>query len=130
VYFTATSGGDAGAGQVWRYVPGPRGGWLTLVFESPSFSVLNSPDNILVTPRGGIVICEDGAGTNYVRGITRSGSVFDLVRNNINTSEWAGACWSPQGRTMFVNMQGSTTATSSTWGATYAIWGPWEQGEL
>jgi secreted PhoX family phosphatase len=130
VYFTATSGGDAGAGQVWRYVPGPRGGWLTLVFESPSFSVLNSPDNILVTPRGGIVICEDGAGTNYVRGITRGGAVFDVVRNNINTSEWAGACWSPQGRTLFVNMQGSTTATSSTLGATYAIWGPWEQGEL
>jgi secreted PhoX family phosphatase len=130
VYFTATSGGDAGAGQVWRYVPGPRGGWLTLVFESPSFAVLNSPDNILVSPRGGIVLCEDGSGTNYVRGLTRHGSVFDLVRNNINSSEWAGACFSPQGRTLFVNMQGSTSAASTTWGATYAIWGPWEQREL
>lgn len=130
VYFTATSGGDAGAGQVWRYVPGPRGGWLTLVFESPSPSVLNSPDNILVTPRGGIVICEDGSGTNYVRGLTRNGSVFDLVRNNINTAEWAGACFSPQGRTLFVNIQGSTRVTGADWGATYAIWGPWEQGEL
>jgi hypothetical protein len=130
VYFAATSGGDAGAGQVWRYVPGPRGGTLVLVFESPSASVLNAPDNVLVSPRGGVLLCEDGAGTNYVRGLTRSGSVFDLVGNNANTSEWAGACFSPQGRTLFVNMQGSTTTGSSTLGATYAVWGPWEQGEL
>ncbi len=131
VYFNATSGGDAGAGQVFKYTPsGSDSGELVLVFESPSTSVLNSPDNICISPRGGIVICEDGAGTNYVRGINQSGQVFDLVRNNVNTSEWAGACFSPQGRTLFVNIQGSTNSASSTLGQTFAIWGPWESGPL
>ena len=106
IYFNATSGGNAAAGQVWQYHPGRDE--LRLIFESPSTAVLNSPDNICVSPRGGVVICEDGAGTNYVRGLTPDGAVFDLVRNNINTVEWAGACFSPQGRTLFVNMQGNT----------------------
>jgi hypothetical protein len=130
VYIAATSGGDAGMGQIFRYIPTPTGGELALVFESPSKDVLNMPDNVNVSPRGGIVLCEDGDGTNYVRGLTRGGAVFDLVRNDINDSEWAGACWAPQGRTLFVNMQGATAQASSTWGATYAIWGPWESGAL
>jgi len=130
VYIVATSGGDAGVGQIFRYVPTPAGGELTLIFESPSRDVLNMPDNVTVSPRGGIVLCEDGEGTNYVRGITRGGAVFDVVRNDVNDSEWAGACWAPQGRTLFVNLQGSTVQGSSIWGATYAIWGPWESGAL
>lgn len=130
-YFTATSGGDAGAGQVFKYTPtSASGGELVLVFESPSFAVLNSPDNICISPRGGIVICEDGDGANYVRGITPRGEVFDIVRNNVSASEWAGACWAPQGRTLFVNMQGSTTVQGTALGGTYAVWGPWASGCL
>ena len=130
VYIAATSGGDASMGQIFRYIPTPSGGELMLVFESPSKDVLNMPDNVNVSPRGGIVLCEDGDGTNFVRGLTRDGAVFDLVRNNINDAEWAGACWAPQGRTLFVNLQGATAEASTTWGATYAIWGPWESGAL
>jgi hypothetical protein len=130
-YFTATSGGNAGAGQVFKYTPtSADGGELVLVFESPSVQVLNSPDNITISPRGGIVICEDGDGANYVRGITPRGEVFDIVRNNVSGSEWAGACWAPQGRTLFVNMQGSTLAEGTALSGTYAIWGPWESGCL
>jgi len=131
IYFNATSGGDAGAGQVWQYHPEREE--LRLIFESPSAEILNAPDNICVSPRGGLVLCEDGAGTNYVRGLTPEGAVFDLVRNNLNTLEWAGACFSPQGRTLFVNIQGSTTPLESPNGAqsmTFAIWGPWESGAL
>ena len=130
VYIAATSGGDAGMGQIFRYIPSPAGGDLMLVFESPSKDVLNMPDNVNVSPRGGIVLCEDGDGTNFVRGLTRDGAVFDLVRNNVNDSEWAGACWAPQGRTLFVNLQGATSESSAIWSATYAIWGPWESGAL
>jgi len=130
VYFNATSGGNAGAGQVFKFTPSGNGGELVLVFESPGFDVLNAPDNICISPRGGIVICEDGSGTNYVRGITSGGQVFDVVKNNINTAEWAGACFSPQGRTLFVNIQGSTNSASSTLAQTFAIWGPWESGPL
>lgn len=99
--------------------------------------MLNSPDNIAISPRGGIVICEDGDGTNYVRGITRSGKALDLVRNNLNDSEWAGACFGHQGRTLFVNIQGDTrplrtlaAGGTPTNGMTFAIWGPWESGAL
>ena len=131
IYFNATSGGNAGAGQVWQYHPGRQE--LRLIFESPSTTVLNRPDNLCVSPRGGIVLCEDGAGTNYVRGLTREGAIFDLVRNNINDVEWAGACFSPQGRTLFVSMYGDTSPTQAPSGAkgmTFAIWGPWESGAL
>ena len=76
------------------------------------------------------MICEDGSGTNYVRGLTPDGGVFDFIRNNINDAEWAGACFGPHGRTLFVNIQGSTDSASDTFAATYAIWGPWESGAL
>ncbi|MBA3553974.1 MAG: DUF839 domain-containing protein [Gemmatimonadales bacterium] len=131
IFFNATSGGDAGAGQVWQYHIARRR--LRLIFESPSPTVLNSPDNICVSPRGGLVLCEDGSGTNYVRGLTRNGEIFDLVRNDLNESEWAGACFSPHGRTLFVNLQGETRPLqnpSGTKGMTFAIWGPWDEGAL
>jgi hypothetical protein len=131
IFFNATTGGNAGAGQVWQYHIGRQE--LRLVFESPSPAVLNSPDNICVSPRGGIVICEDGGRADFVRGLTRDGTVFDLVGNNLNSSEWAGACFSPQGRTLFVNIQGETHPIQNPngdKGMTFAIWGPWESGAL
>ena len=133
IYFNATSGGDAGAGQVWSYRPdGGDGGTLALVFESPSREVLDSPDNLCVSPRGGLVICEDGAGVQFLRGLMPDGSIFDLVRTHAESPETAGACFSPDGRTLFFNIQGGTTATSSVAlnGGTYALWGPWERGAL
>lgn len=131
IYFNATTGGDAGTGQVWQYHPGRDE--LQLIFESPSVAVLSGPDNVCVSPRGGIVLCEDGGGMNFVRGLTRDGTLFDLIKNNINDIEWAGACFSPQGRTLFVNIQGNTRpflAPNGPEGMTFAIWGPWESGAL
>ena len=131
IYFNATTGGNARMGQVWQYHT--QRNELQLVFESPSADVLNSPDNICVSPRGGLVICEDGIETNFVRGLTSEGRVFDLARNNLNRSEWAGACFSPQGRTLFVNLQGETNPVEnpgSDKGMTFAIWGPWQAGAL
>ena len=131
IFFNATSGGDAGAGQVWQYHIGRRE--LQLIFESPSTDVLNSPDNITVSPRGGLVICEDGSGTQHLRGLTRRGEIFDLARNDANGSEWAGATFGPEGRTLFVNIQGETNPLanpSGIKGMTLAIWGPWEEGAL
>jgi secreted PhoX family phosphatase len=54
VYMSATSGGDAGLGQVWRYIPSETGGTLVLLFESRDKKVLWSPDNLTVSRRGGI----------------------------------------------------------------------------
>lgn len=131
VFFHATNGGDAKVGQVWFYEPeGSDGGSLTLVFESPSASVLNYPDNITVSPRGGVVICEDGGGEQYLRGLTREGRIFDFAKNLLNYTEFAGACFSPDGRTLFVNIMGSTLDAGTERGVTLAIRGPWEDGAL
>jgi secreted PhoX family phosphatase len=137
LYFHATNGGDAGFGQVWEYRPrrGDRGE-LRLLFESPSADVLNRPDNIVVSPRGGIVICEDNGERCYLRGLTRGGKIFDFAMNQRDDGEFAGATFSPDGRTLFVNIQGDTRgpgaspSTTRRLGRTLAIWGPWRRGAL
>jgi uncharacterized protein len=135
-YFVSTSGGAARAGQVWRYVPEADGnGWLTLVFESPAREVLDSPDNICVSDRGGIILCEDGGGEQYIRGLTPDGVMVDLVRQPTiagaaDPTEFAGSCFSPDGEVLFFNVQGSTRSYGTRAGATYAMWGPWQRGRV
>lgn len=84
------------------------------------------PDNICVSPRGALVVCEDGrAPDQFVRGLTREGVIFDFARNIVpgfEGREFAGATFSPDGKTLFVNIQ--------TPGITLAIWGPWQKGAL
>ena len=131
IFFHATSGGDAQVGQVWHYrTTGDDLGELVLVFESPSTEVLDYPDNLTVSPRGGVVICEDGGGDQYLRGLTPTGEIFDFARNTMNRSEFCGACFAPDGATLFVNVQGSTSDAGRVRGATFAIRGPWARGAL
>jgi uncharacterized protein len=133
VFVTSTNGGDAGMGQVWEL--DIDAATLRLVFESPGASVLNMPDNLTVSPRGGLVICEDGTTNPCVHGLSRDGRIFRFARNNVvlngerNTirgdftrGEFAGATYSADGRWLFVNIQSP--------GITVAITGPWEQGLL
>ncbi len=126
IFFNATSGGDQGLGQVWEYRPrGRAGGQLVLLFESPSADLLDAPDNLCVSPRGGLVLCEDGDADQYVRGLDERGRIFDFALNDVSgdqDKEFAGACFSPDGDVMFVNIQ--------TPGISFAIRGPWERGAL
>jgi hypothetical protein len=123
IFFTSTNGGSAGLGQVWRYRPrGHSGGLLSLIFESPGVDSLDSPDNICVTPGGGLILCEDGDDQQFLRGLTQQGEIFNFALNVLNDSEFAGATFSPDGETLFVNIQSP--------GITFAIWGPWEDGAL
>jgi uncharacterized protein len=144
IYFGSTTGGDMGFGQIWVY--DPRAETVTLIFESPSVDVLDGPDNICISPRGGIVVCEDSGGAQFLRGISPSGEILDLARNLHNTIEFAGACFSPDGRTLFLNLYGrSTVRTTQPYKSpllipiglesreramTLAIWGPWRSGPL
>ncbi|MDE2664099.1 MAG: DUF839 domain-containing protein [Gemmatimonadota bacterium] len=129
IYFHATNGGDTQLGQVWRYVPDEEA--LALVFESPSEEVLSGPDNITVSPRGGILICEDNSGETHLHGLSPEGEIFPFARNILNAREFAGACFSPDGRTLFINLQGDTISMGpGNLGYTFAIWGPWERGPL
>jgi hypothetical protein len=128
IVFAATTGGDANRGQIWQYRPGgPEHGVLTLVFESPGADVLNGPDNLTVSRRGrGLLLCEDNGERVHLRGLTPEGAIFDFARNLADSREFAGACFSPDGAVLFVNLQGAGPGRS----VTYAITGPWETGVL
>lgn len=133
VTFDATSGGAAEAGQIWQY--NPQSEKLQLLFESPDKPTLNMPDNLCVSPRGGIVLCEDndyGANEYPQRmfALSQDGRLSLLAENNVQldgqrngirgdfrTKEWAGATFSPDGQWLFVNIQSP--------GITFAITGPW-----
>jgi uncharacterized protein len=115
IYFCATNGGANSGGQVWRYIP--RDETIDLFVESPSRDDLEAPDNIVVAPFGDLILCEDGGGENYLRGVTPQGELYNFARNALNSSELCGACFSPDGNTMFVNIQSP--------GIIFAIWGPW-----
>jgi secreted PhoX family phosphatase len=132
VYFTSTDGGEAKLGQVWQFDPVADG--LTLIFESPDAAILANPDNLTMSPHGGLVLCEDTQGDQYVRGLTPGGEIFDFALNLTNDSEWAGVCFSPDGETMFVNRQGANRGPNppagNDQGMTFAIWGPWLSGPL
>jgi secreted PhoX family phosphatase len=139
-YFLSTDGGQVGEGQVFEIRPHDQ--TLTLIYDSPAQSETENPDNIVVTPRGSLLMCEDNAGpsTNDAErllGLTLDGQVYTFAKNNVNLtaspngvipagdyrqSEWAGACFSPDGKWLFVNIQ--------TPGITFAITGPWRRGPI
>lgn len=127
IYFVCTSGGDVDGGQVFAYDPVAR--TITLVVESTDRSRLDRPDNITVAPDGTLYLCEDGGGEQFVVGVDCNGGLFPFARNALvrpdrnfapDNSEFAGACFSPDGTKLFVNTQGV--------GITFCIWGPWQRG--
>lgn len=129
VYFTATSGGDNKGGQIWSYEPtGKDKGRLRLLFESPDPSILHMPDNICLMPKSNLVfVCEDSdyAGqqsVNHIRIMTPDGRMADFAQNvskDFPRSEFAGTTFSPDGKTLYVNLQVA--------GVTLAIWGDWSK---
>lgn len=131
VYFTATQGGGPamtgpdnrngygrGWGQVWAF--DTRNQTLRCVYQSESREVLDFPDNVTTSPRGTLVLCEDHDEGNFLRGLTTEGDLFSIARNVIGSGndEFAGSTFSPDGHTLFVNIQSSR-------GMTFAIWGDW-----
>jgi secreted PhoX family phosphatase len=122
VVFTATAGGPTKRGQVFRLDLDQDVNQLTLVAQQEGDGELRSPDNITVTPWGDLLVCEDHDGPNHVRGITPDGEVYPFVRNahDGGASEFAGACFSPDGKVLFVNLQAP--------GWTFAITGPFPKG--
>jgi secreted PhoX family phosphatase len=137
-------------GVVWalRLGRGHRPAKLTALFVSSDEAVADNPDNITVSPRGGVLTCEDGGGQvvggtrNFgtrLIGINRRGGSFVFAENDITVDqpiagkpaiapgdyrgiEFCGATFSPSGRHLFVNVQVP--------GVTFAIEGPWRRGIL
>ncbi len=125
-YIVCTVGGRAKRGQVWRYVPSRFEGTpdeakfpgrLELFAEPNDSAILDMPDNIAAAPNGDLILCTDNGRENFLVGLTPRGDLYKIARNAINASEFAGACFSPDGSTLFVNMQDL--------GLTLAVTGPW-----
>ncbi len=123
--FTCTIGGAARLGQVFAYHPSPHEGQpqeqavpgqLTLIAEATHESILRNPDNITFAPWGDLIACEDTSGHCGLVGIRPDGSQYQLADNAHTDSELTGACFSPDGKTLFVNIQYP--------GMTLAITGP------
>lgn len=144
IWFVDTTGGADGNGVVWRYDPPSdesAPGLLECFWVSTSSLAGNNIDNLTLSPRGGLLCCEDsgdGEGTRLI-GYTRDGASFAFAQNRVQlpggvpgrpaiapgdyrSSEFCGACFDPSGRWLFVNTQRP--------GVTYAISGPWARGPL
>ena len=131
----------SGDGAVWEY--DPREETLRAIFVAGSQLVGDNIDNISVSPRGAVFLCEDGdpvtdaygPGTRLL-GLTAQGDSYTFAKNNVvlaqgeiaaagkavlpgdyRGEEWAGVCFDASGEVMFVNIQRP--------GITLAIWGPW-----
>ncbi|MCP5381054.1 MAG: DUF839 domain-containing protein [Kordiimonadaceae bacterium] len=129
IYFCCTNGGVKGFGQIMRYKPSAKEGnsgendepgKLQLFLESDVRELFSFGDNLTVAPNGHLIVCEDNYDhtANYIRGVTPEGALYPLARL-IGDSETSGACFSPDGSILFVNIQSPTK--------TLAITGPWDK---
>ncbi|MGW0738075.1 alkaline phosphatase PhoX [Streptomyces sp. NPDC002851] len=130
-YARDESPGEPHDGQVWFYHPGRR--TLTLkvllgVNQNPGEDgALDGPDNITVSPYGGLILAEDGEGIQHLFGATESGRTYPIARNEVNIgteeepeySEFAGVVFSPDGKTLYASIQEP--------GIMLAITGPWKR---
>jgi len=130
VYFACTNGGAYEVGQIFKYVPSryegtareaDTPGTLELFIESSDQNLLRNCDNLTIAENGNLFICEDADATCKIVGVTPAGKLFEFARNRYTKSELAGACFSPDGETLFVNIQKN--------GQTLAITGPWDRFE-
>ena len=148
MYVMDTSGGSVARGTIWELDLATQ--VLKCIYSSPSQLVGNMGDNLTVSPRNAILICEDAstAATDSfgfgqrLMGLTAEGDAYIFAKNNVNltstqliasgkqsslqgdhrANEFAGACFDSTGRYLFVNIQ--------TPGITFAISGPWARGPL
>ena len=93
------------------------------VNEDPASDKFDSPDNITVSPWGGLLLCADGEGVQHLYSVSPDGQASMFARNARDLaeetgSEFTGATFSADGETLFVNLQYP--------GVTFAITGPWE----
>ena len=137
IFFDCTVGGPLQLGQVWQY--DVHRSTLTLIYESTSAATLEGPDNVVVVPyTGDVFLCEDAAAPQYIRGLTQDGEIYDFAVGLNNATEFAGACFDPDGHTLYVNHYGERGALPfgpagllpggpAQGGVTFAISGPFQQ---
>ncbi|WP_081239182.1 alkaline phosphatase PhoX [Streptomyces viridosporus] len=118
-------------GQVWFYDPRRRTLTLKVLLgvdpDPAGEGAFDGPDNITVSPYGGLIIAEDGEGAQHLFGATDSGRTYPIARNELNIgteeepefSEFTGVTFSPDGKTLYANIQEP--------GIMLAVTGPWKR---
>lgn len=96
---------------------------------------------MVIVPRtGDIFLQEDASGTQFLRGLTPEGEIYDFAETVTNDTEFCGGCFDADGLTLFVSQQGErsgenppgTIPPGDLQGApesravTYAIYGPFQ----
>jgi uncharacterized protein len=108
-------------GQVWFYDPGRRTITLRTIFgvnpAPDQEGHFDGPDNITLSPYGGLFLAEDGLGLSHIVGLTERGDAYPMARNQLNDSEFTGPTFSPDSKIMFANIHQP--------GHVFAITGPW-----
>ncbi|GAA2519510.1 alkaline phosphatase PhoX [Pilimelia columellifera] len=123
--FARTADGSAAEhdGQVWFYDPRRSTVTLKTIFgvnPAPDRrGGLDGPDNITVSPDGGVILAEDGGGLSHLIGVTEGGKAYPLARNQLNNAEFAGPVFGADGTTLYVSVQNP--------GHVLAITGPWRR---
>ncbi len=133
IWFVASLGGPAKAGQIFRLgqLDAEGAQRLFLAYEVTDTAVLSCPDNLVAAPWGDIVMAEDNYAasdkvkTQHVRCMKKDGTIYPLLRLNNEGKGWrkagpefTGACFSPDGKYLFVNLQSHLNIT-------IAVTGPW-----
>jgi secreted PhoX family phosphatase len=127
IWIVSSNGGRNGLGQLWCYRPASdegraeerrAPGTLELGLEPRNSEWLRNGDNLTLAPFGDLLVCEDNSVAQHIVGVTASGGMYRLAANPRQDSEFAGATFSADGATLFVNL----------WkpGLTFAIKGPWD----
>ena len=103
-----------------------------MIYQSTNPETLRNPDNIVIVPQtGDILLCEDAGGTQFIRGLSPDGGMYDFARTNTNQTEFCGACFDRGGHTLYVNQQGDRGALPDGppggQAVTYAIYGPFRE---
>ncbi|MEE9266183.1 MAG: alkaline phosphatase PhoX, partial [Gammaproteobacteria bacterium] len=115
-----------GLGQLWCYRPAAgeggdaerrRAGTIELGVEPRNIDLLHNGDNLTLAPFGDLLVCEDNPVAQHIVGITATGGMYRVAANARRDSEFAGATFSADGSTLFVNLQKP--------GLTFAVKGPW-----
>ncbi|GII57111.1 hypothetical protein Pth03_55000 [Planotetraspora thailandica] len=108
-------------GQVWFYDPDSETITLKTIFgvnpDPEADTNYDGPDNITVSPYGGVILAEDGEGLSHLVGVTEGGKPYPMARNELNDSEFTGPTFSHDGQILFANIQSP--------GYVFAITGPW-----
>jgi hypothetical protein len=112
-------------GQVWFYDPKRATLTLRLLFgrnASPQTDgAFDGPDNVSISPYGGVILAEDGEGVQHLIGATESGVTFPVARNDFTDGsknvEFTGPIYSPDRKVLFANVQEP--------GYLFAVTGPW-----